>query len=132
MKNFNNFILGALAVVVIGLFVAFKMPAPQPSKTKWLQITVVESVIPGGVGRSRMITVDDQGNTSELKMNNFFSIAGINFGNIRENDQTVTNAIQELSNQGWELKHVTSGVFSGNQNNTNGIFMTRYLLSKTE
>lgn len=132
MKNFNNFILGALAVVVIGLFVAFKMPAPQPSKTKWLQITVVESVIPGGVGRSRMITVDDQGNTSELKMNNFFSIAGINFGNIRENDQTVTNAIQELSNQGWELKHVTSGVFSGNQNNTNGIFLTRYLLSKTE
>lgn len=132
MKNLNNFILGALAVVVIGLFVAFKMPAPQPSKTKWLQITVVESVIPGGVGRSRMITIDDQGNTSELKMNNFFSLAGINFGNIRENDQTVTNAIQELSNQGWELKHVTSGVFSGNQNNTNGIFMTRYLLSKTE
>jgi hypothetical protein len=132
MKNLNNFILGALAVVVIGLFVAFKMPAPQPSKTKWLQITVVESVIPGGVGRSRMITIDDQGNTSELKMNNFFSLAGINFGNIRENDQTVTNAIQELSNQGWELKHVTSGVFSGNQNNTNGIFMTRYMLSKTE
>lgn len=132
MKNFNNFILGALTIVVIGLFVAFKTPAPQPSKTKWLQITVVESVIPGGVGRSRMITVDDQGNTSELKMNNFFSIAGINFGNIRENDQTVTNAIQELSNQGWELKHVTSGVFSGNQNNTNGIFLTRYLLSKTE
>lgn len=132
MKNLNNFILGALAVVVIGLFVAFKMPAPQPTKTKWLQITVVESVIPGGVGRSRMITIDDQGNTSELKMNNFFSLAGINFGNIRENDQTVTNAIQELSNQGWELKHVTSGVFSGNQNNTNGIFMTRYMLSKTE
>jgi len=132
MKNFNNFILGALTIVVIGLFVAFKTPAPQPSKTKWLQITVVESVIPGGVGRSRMITVDDQGNTSELKINNFFSIAGINFRNIRENDQTVTNAIQELSNQGWELKHVTSGAFSGNPDNTNGIFLTRYLLSKTE
>jgi hypothetical protein len=132
MKNLNTISLAIIAIVAVSLFLSFRTPSPQPSTVKWLQITVVESVIPGGVGRSRLITIDDQGNTSEVKINNFFSIAGINFGNIRENDQTVTNTIQELSNQGWELKHVTSGVFSGNQNNTNGIFMTRYMFSKSE
>ncbi|MEZ5146357.1 MAG: hypothetical protein R2759_04550 [Bacteroidales bacterium] len=67
----------------------------------------------------------------ETKLENFFSMAGINlFGNIRENDQQITNKITELTNDGWHLYQVTSGVYSGNNNNNNGIFTTRYLFSK--
>ena len=63
-------------------------------------------------------------------MKNFFSIAGINFSNIRANDLKITTKIQELTNEGWVLDDVTSGVFSGNENNSNGIFITRYLFKK--
>lgn len=123
----------ALALIAVSsLLYSFSIPAPQEGKVKWLQITVIESIVPGGAGRSRMITIDENGKTDEVKINNFFSLAGINFGNIRENDQTVTNEIQDLTNQGWTLEHISSGVFSGNQNNSNGIFLTRYLLKKTE
>ncbi len=132
MKKSQIFMLGLALIAISSVLYSFSSPAPQESKIKWLQITVIESVIPGGAGRSRMITIDENGKTDEVKINNFFSLAGINFNNVRENDQTVTNEIQELTNQGWELEHISSGVFSGNQNNTNGIFLTRYLFKKTE
>lgn len=86
--------------------------------------------MPAGIGHSRMISIDENGKMEEIKMKNFFSFAGINFGNIRENDLKITIKIQELSNEGWELYDVTSGVFSGNENNSNGIFITRYLFKK--
>ncbi|HOI31733.1 MAG: hypothetical protein PHG67_14100 [Bacteroidales bacterium] len=132
MKKNQIFMLGIVLIAISSILFSFRSPAPQPGAVKWLQITVVESVIPGGAGRSRMITIDENGKTDEVKINNFFSLTGINFNNIRENDQTVTNEIQELTNQGWELEHISSGVFSGNQNNTNGIFLTRYLFKKVE
>jgi len=131
MKNLHLLLIMAGIAGLLFLF-GFKSPAEPQKEVKWLQITVVESVIPGGVGRSRMVSIDHDGKFEEVRINNFFSMVGINFSNIRENDQTVTNKIQELSNQGWELKHVTSGVFSGNEGNSNGIFLTRYLLSKVE
>jgi len=132
MKRNHLLLIGVVLVALSSLLYSFRSPAPQEGTVKWLQITVVESVIPGGAGRSRMITIDENGKTDEVKINNFFSLAGINFNNIRENDQTVTNEIQELTNQGWELEHISSGVFSGNQNNSNGIFLTRYLFKKVE
>lgn len=129
----KQILIVALALIAVSsLLYSFSTPAPQEAKVRWLQVTVIESVVPGGAGRSRMITVDENGKTDEVKINNFFSLAGINFSNIRENDQTVTNEIQDLTNMGWTLEHISTGVFSGNQNNTNGIFMTRYLLKKTE
>lgn len=132
MKRIHMFIIAALVVVGSLFLYSFNTPTPQEGQVKWLQITVVESVIPGGAGRSRMITIDDQGKTDEVKINNFFSFVGLNFDNIRENDQMVTNEIQELTNKGWQLEHITSGVFSGNESNNNGIFLTRYLFKKVE
>jgi len=132
MKKSQIFMLGLALIAISSVLYSFRSPAPQDGQIKWLQITVVESVIPGGAGRSRMITIDENGKTDEVKINNFFSLAGINFNNIRENDQTVTNEIQDLTNQGWVLEHISSGVFSATQNNTNGIFLTRYLFKKTE
>ena len=127
-KNYYKILVAFILVSILG-FYGFKQSDEQ-KKTSWLQITAVESVVPAGIGRSRMISIDQNGKMEEIKMKNFFSIAGINFGNIRENDLKITTKIQELSNDGWELYDVTSGVFSGNENNSNGIFITRYLFKK--
>lgn len=127
------FVLSVVIVfVVLGLGYAFQNPSPSPQeKISWYQVTVIESVVPGGVGRSRMISQDENGKMEEVKLENFFSMAGINFGNVRENDQQITNKISELTNNGWTLYNVTSGVYSGSDNNSQGIFITRYLYNKT-
>jgi hypothetical protein len=78
-----------------------------------------------------MICQDEKGKMEETKLQNFFSLAGINFGNVMENDQQITYKIGDLSNQGWKLYDVTSGVYSGNGNNSQGIFITRYLFNRT-
>lgn len=127
-KNYYKIVLALILVSIVG-FYGFKQGDVQ-KKTSWLQITAVESVVPAGIGRSRMISIDENGKMEEIKMKNFFSIAGINFGNIRANDLKITTKIQELTNDGWVLDDVTSGVYSGNENNSNGIFITRYLFKK--
>jgi len=127
-KNYYKIAISVMLISVV-MFYGFKQ-SDDVKKTRWLQITAVESVVPGGMGRSRMISIDDNGKMEETKMKNFFSLAGINFSNIRENDLSITTKIQELTSEGWELYDVTSGVFSGNENNTNGIFITRYLFKK--
>ncbi len=95
---------------------------------QFLQITTVESVVPGGLGRSRMIDIDDKGDMSERKMENFFSMMGINFGNIRSNDAMITQKISELYAQGWKIMAITPGVYSADK--STGIFITRYLFTK--
>jgi len=129
--NKNVYYKITIAIMFISIigFYGFKQ-SDDKKQSKWLQITAVESVVPGGLGRSRMISIDDKGKMEETKMKNFFSVAGINFSNIRENDLSITSKIQELSAEGWELYDVTSGVYSGNENNSNGIFITRYLFKK--
>ena len=121
-------------------------------------ITVVESIIPNGLGRSRMISSeeprdykeftssrtaeDDERNKSdrseirlknfdETKLLNFFNLGGIRFQNIAANDAVVTSKLNDLALQGWELAFVNSGVesFSGESDN-NGIFITRYIFKR--
>lgn len=96
------------------------------------QVTTIESVVPMGAGRSRMIATSPSGTLEETEMKNFFSAVGINFGNIRSNDKATTDKISQLVNDGWELEQVTSGVYSGTDNNSNGIFITRYLFKKVK
>ena len=127
-ENYYKIAIFLMFISIVG-FYGFKQ-GDEPKSARWLQITAVESVVPGGMGRSRMISIDDAGKMEETKMKNFFSLAGINFSNIRENDLSITTKIQELTAEGWELYDVTSGVFSGNENNTTGIFITRYLFKK--
>lgn len=124
--------IGAAIASSILLF-SFKNPEPpQVESIAWLQLTTVESVVPMGIGRSRMITLDNNGKMEEVKLNNFFSAVGINFGNIRDNDQIITDKISSLTNDGWTLYDITSGVYSGNDNKSAGIFITRYLFKKPQ
>lgn len=121
-------------------------------------VTSVESIIPSGLGRSRLIagtaernfedftskrsSEDDERNKSkrseirvkdfeETKMLNFFNIGGIRFQNIASNDAIVTSKMNSLSAEGWELAFVTSGVesFAG-EKDPNGIFVTRYIFKR--
>ena len=101
-------------------------------------ITSVESIIPSGLGRSRLISsnenrnykdftttrtdgkkVKDKRNKSdrsdirvknfdETKLLNFFNIAGIRFQNIAANDAVISSKINTMSENGWELAFVSS------------------------
>ncbi len=122
-------------------------------------VTVVESIVPGGIGRSRMVDVkqsvnyndfttervdgnkSDLGdvkrgdikidNFSETKLLNFYSLAGINFQNIASNDAVITSKINELAKDGWQLLFVTSGVESdAGKSDGTGIFITRLIFKK--
>jgi len=122
-------------------------------------ITIVESIVPGGMGRSRMIEsktnlnvasfttertdgkdskqdeVDRSdakiGNFAETKMLNFYSLVGINFQNIASNDALITSKINTLIKDGWKLAFVASGVESDcGKGDGNGIFITRLFFSK--
>jgi hypothetical protein len=124
MKINTTFLALAISVGAI-LFFSFK---PEDSKPEFLQITAVESVVPGGLGRSRLVSVDDKGGIEEEKLKNFFSLVGINFGNIRNNDQKITETISRLTSQGWELTSVNTGVYGADK--STGIFITRYLFKR--
>lgn len=122
-------------------------------------ITVVESIVPMGMGRSRMIdnkqpsdykkfttersqgTDSDQGkinraeikidNMQETKLLNFYSIAGINFQNIASNDALIGSKLSDMAREGWQLIFVTSGVESDSgKDDGKGIFITRFVFKK--
>ena len=129
------------------------------AQTQYAVITTVESIIPMGLGRSRMIsnkedlntanfttkrtdgTTSDMGsvkredlkidNFEETKLLNFFSATGINFQNIASNDAVITSKLNEMAKEGWTLVFVTSGVESDSGGTDgNGIFITRYVFRK--
>lgn len=122
-------------------------------------VTIVESIVPGGVGRSRMIEntppIDhntfttsrtdgkdskqgdiDRGDLKvssfkETKMLNFFSMVGINFQNIASNDAIIASKLNEMAAQGFDLAFVTSGVESdAGKDDGSGIFITRLYFKK--
>ncbi len=121
-------------------------------------ITSIESIIPNGVGRSRLIATDsevdyrefttrqtEEDNTrnksdrqeirikdfDETKLLNFFNVGGIRFQNIASNDALLTSKINEMLMNGWELAFVNTGVESyGGNDDSNGIFITRYLFKR--
>ena len=120
-------------------------------------ITSVESIVPNGLGRSRIINAQevkdykeytsvqteedntrnksDRGeirvkNFEETKLLNFYNIGGIRFQNIAANDALITSMINDMVASGWELAFVTSAVESAGKGDGNGIFITRYIFKK--
>lgn len=121
-------------------------------------ITSVESIVPNGLGRSRIINAleekdykeytsvrsdednsrnkSDRGdirvkNFEETKLLNFYNLGGIRFQNIAANDAIITNMINSMIADGWALAHVISAVESeGGKGDGKGIFITRYIFKK--
>jgi hypothetical protein len=120
-------------------------------------VTVVESLIQNGLGRSRMISKTETVNYreattirkedgekekskksrseirtkafEETKLLNFYNIAGIRFNNIATNDAMMRAKLNEMSSQGWELVSVAAGVESADKER-DAIFITRFFFKK--
>jgi len=126
----------------ISLFMLFYLPvfalAQQP-KYDIQVVSCIESLVPSGLGRSRMISpvveINYQDFTSqqtaakndknkskrseirikeyeETKLLNFYNEGGIRFQNIASNDALITSKINEMLSNGWELFDVITGVES--------------------
>ncbi len=98
---------------------------------EFMQITTVESVISAGFGRSKMLITNPDGSQKEYEMNNLFSLTGIHFKNIRENEDQIIKTLKTYTDNGWKLEQVMPLTLSPSGNGP-GIFMTRYLLSRPE
>ena len=95
------------------------------SPIEYKVVTIVESIVPGGLGRSRIIETGSELNVDEhaadrtdgkkskldadrkdIKVDvfnealllNFYSVTGINFQNIASNDALITSKINNLAN----------------------------------
>ncbi len=140
---------------LITLFAIFTFIQVNNAQTYEFQIvTVVESIVPNGLGRSRMVSAnevrdyaeftstrteeDNSRNKSkrgdirvkgfdETKLLNFYNLGGIRFQNIAANDAIVMSKLNTMAADGWELFWINSGVESeGGKGDGNGIFITRY------
>lgn len=93
-------------------------------------ITTIESVVPGGLGRSRLLETDDNKQVQEKDLENFFSLVGINFKNIANNDRVIADKLSQMNKDGWEFFNLTTGVY-GTESST-GIFITRYFFRRVK
>ncbi len=143
----------------ITLALLFVLFAATSIAQEYKVITTIESVVPMGLGRSRILenktNLDAAGfttertdgkksgqdeisrgdakidNFSETKLLNFYSAVGINFQNIASNDALITSKINTLVKEGWKLQFVLSGVESdAGKDDGTGIFITRYIFYK--
>ena len=124
----TSLILGFALIAIIPMFMALSPKAEKPAATEWRVVTVVESVVPGKLGRSKVLTMDSNGASSEVEIQNIFSLTGINFTNLQTNNRSVTDLLAKNSADGYELVEVVPGNFG--DNNSQGIFMTRFIFKK--
>ena len=129
-------------------------------KYEYRIVTTVESIVPNGIGRSRMISSnetrdykefttsrseeDNSRNSSdrsdirvkafdETKLLNFYNLGGIRFQNIVANDAVVTSKLNTMAEEGWDLTFVNSAVESdGGKDDGVGIFITRYVFRRAK
>ncbi len=121
-------------------------------------VTSIESVVPMGLGRSRIISENEEKNYTdftsertseskkqnkskrgdakvenfeETKLVNFYSAVGINFQNVASNDALLSSKINTMIGEGWDIAFVTSGVESDSgKGDGKGIFITRFIFKR--
>lgn len=121
-------------------------------------VTSVESIVPNGLGRSRMISANDKKDYQEFttsqteednsrnkskradirvkafdetKLLNFYNLGGIRFQNIAANDAIITSKINTMIEEGLDLAFVSSAVESeAGKGDGKGIFITRYIFKR--
>lgn len=121
-------------------------------------VTTIESVVQMVLGRSRIISSEEEknyqdytssrteennkqnkskradakiDNFDETKILNFFSAAGINFQNITSNDAVISSKVNTMIDEGWELAFVTSCVESDAGKGDDPInFITQFIFKR--
>ena len=129
MKNLNTVLISGAAVLMMASIFAFSAPAPS---YEYQTFTTIESIVPGGMGRSRMLMDNGSGSLDEQKIKNLYSVVGIKMENIFNNDLSVTEKLNDLSEDGWELAFTNTGVQSPTEGGSNGIYCTRYILRRVK
>ena len=128
-------LLLSAAIIVTFSGSGFAQTAATPRlQYEYKQISTIESVVPGGLGRSRIVSTESDGQVLEKELKNFYSLTGINFGNVSNNDQVIVERLNEMSEQGWDLYTVTTGSNqqSSNGSSSGGLFITRYLFRRVK
>jgi hypothetical protein len=129
MKNLNTVLISGAAILMMASVFAFSAPAPS---YEYQTFTTIESIVPGGMGRSRMLMDNGSGSLDEQKIKNLYSVVGIKMENIFNNDLSVTEKLNDLSEDGWELAFTNTGVQSPTDGGSNGIYCTRYILRRVK
>jgi hypothetical protein len=146
-------------VLITTLVIIASLMDVKAQQTQYAVITTIESIVPAGLGRSRMISNKEDLNTAnfttkrtdgvssdmgsvkrqdlkidnfeETKMLNFFSATGINFQNIASNDALISAKLNEMAEAGWTLAFVATGVESNaGTDDGEGIFVTRFVFKR--
>lgn len=145
-------------VTVFALYTLLINPVFSQQAFEVKVITSVESIVPSGLGRSRMLSSNDERdyrqftseqteddntrnaskrkdirvkNFEETKLLNFYNLGGIRFQNIVANDALISSKLTDMLTEGWDLVFVTSAVESdAGRNDDNGIFITRYIFKR--
>ncbi|WP_397363644.1 hypothetical protein [Olleya sp. R77988] len=154
----KNILIIALAIVGFISF-SFINKSEERAPVEYKVVTVVESIVPNGLGRSRMISAnetkdykefttvrsDDKGKDEknkskrdeirvkdyeETKLLNFYNLGGIRFQNIAANDAIMTSKVNTMVAEGWELAFINTGVESAGKGDGQGIFVTRYTFKR--
>ena len=159
MKSINSISI-ALVAFAFAMFLTSFDNSPVDVQYEFTSFTVVESIIPNGMGRSRIIhatesrdyreftsirTDENQKrnksdrseirvkNFEETKILNFFNAVGIRFQNIAANDAVVNSKVNAMLNEGWELVNTNAAVESvGDKTDTEGIFITRFYFKRAK
>jgi len=147
-----------IVLLITLIFVSFTDAFAQ---VEYKIITSVESIVPNGLGRSRIVSAtedrdykeytslrsDDKKedkrnkadrseirvkNFEETKLLNFYNLGGIRFQNIAANDAVLSSKINTMIEEGWELAFVTSAVESAGKGDGNGIFITRFIFKRNK
>ena len=159
MKSINSISI-ALVAFAFAMFLTSFDNSPVDVQYEFTSFTVVESIIPNGLGRSRIIHATEERdyreftsirtdadqkrnksdrseirvkNFEETKILNFFNAVGIRFQNIAANDAVVNSKVNAMLNEGWELVNTNAAVESvGDKTDTEGIFITRFYFKRAK
>jgi len=162
MKRLNLFTLAVSIIALAAVLVSFSTSnSTSPvAQYQFTSFTVVESIVPNGLGRSRIISSleerdykeftsirseednsrnkSDRGeirvkNFEETKLLNFYNLGGIRFQNIAANDAVINSKVGTMMDEGWELVYITAGVESdAGKDDSDGIYITRFYFKKAK
>ena len=122
------------SLLVAGLLAAGVPSTPaaaqsSPPAYSYQLVTTIESVVPGGFGRSKVSYTPAFKGMKEAPMENLFSLTGLNLANLQKNEDTILALTQQMATEGYELVQampLTSSIQGS------GIFMTRYIFRKAK
>lgn len=162
MKKLNIITLSISIIAIAAVVVSFtKSTPPAPAAAyEFTSFTVVESIVPSGIGRSRIINAletrdykeltsvrteeDNERNKAdrseirvknfeETKLLNFYNLGGIRFQNIAANDAVINSKMNAMLEAGWEIVTITTGVEAvGGSDDANGIYITRFYFKRAK